>query len=624
MSPSLSKSIPCLLLLNLLLAGCGGGSASIQPPPPPAPMFTSTPVAAAEEGMPYSYELAATVSGSSAITFALTTAPAGATLSSGTINWTPTHAESRISNSFVVTASTAAGGSATQSWTVTPTGNVNITAVTTYWTPTGSIKVFPTWQAGILLAVPVVLVPQSDGSFQNLQGAANPDSSFTIPNVPGGFYWLELSPRATYWTSASDFDGGLDIVGDTLLSGPNANTTFDYSVSGITPSSNANDYFTAQSNVGDFFSPIPAAISPNTTTMNFDMSVNGNVNWSNVSTLYLSQFQYTSSGNFTGYLLGPSQTLTDDSFSTGATNAIDVTLSPAPPISVPIDIAGTAWAPIAPLVGPGSPAPTYSAFSVFAQPYVTDRYAQAMIDSPFGPDFPLLSTGTVLPPPDTWAFGPSYGCRSFISYLAQTSPNTGVSPIVADTNFGALSYDDPYPTNWPRLFQYCQVSSINLPRPNSTATDTFLVSTEETTLLPTSPVDPLLTPVQSPTLNGSSLFQTTTLNTTTLQFSWAPPSIGQPYAYFLEVYTLAVPAPGTPGTPIYVEIKNYATTQTSLALPSTLGDGIYVFAIVAALDASANIETSPNRHKVPMAHSTVISAPFVISTSATSTAAKIK
>jgi hypothetical protein len=587
-------------------------------------MFTSTPVTAAEEGMPYSYELAATVSGSSAITFALTTAPAGATLSGSTITWTPTHAESRVSNSFTATATTATGGSATQSWTVTPNGNVNITAVTTYWTPTGSINVPPTWQAGILLAVPVVLVPLPDGSFQTLQGAANPDSSFTIPNVPGGFYWLQLSPRANYWTSASDFDGGQDVVGDPLSTGPNATTNFDYSISGITSSSNGDDYFTAQSNVGEFFSPIPAAISPNTTTMTFGISVNANVNWSNVSTLYLSQFQYTTSGNFTGYLLGPSQTLTDVSISTGAMNTIDANLSPAAPISIPIDIAGSAWAPIAALVGPGSPAPTYSAFSVFAQPYVIDRYAQAMIGSPFGPDFPMLSTGTVLPPPDTWPFGPSYGCESFISYLTQTSPNTGVSPIVVDTSFGTLSYDDPYPTNWPRLFQYCQVSSINLPRPNSTATDTFLVSTDETTLLPTSPVAPLLTPVQSPTLNGSSLFQTATLNTANLQFSWAPPSVGQPYAYFLEVYALAIPAPGTPGTPIYVEIRNYTTTQTSLSLPLTLPDNTYVFAIVAAADASANIKTSPNRHKVPMAHSSVISAPFVISTSATSTTARIK
>jgi hypothetical protein len=618
MSPSLCKTFLFLPLLSLILAGCGGGSTRVQHPPPPVPMFTSTPATAAEEGTPYSYELAATVSGSSAITFALTTAPAGATLSSGNINWTPTHAESRIGNAFTVTATTAAGGSATQSWTVIPTGNVNITDVTTYWTPAGSTNVPPTWA---LKGFPSLLVPQSDGSLQGLQGAANADASFTIPNVPAGFYWLELAPAVYYWTSTSDFDAGLDVIGEPLSSGPDTTTIFDYAVSGITPSSNADDYLTVQSNVRGFLTPLPGAIAPNTTTLNLGITVNGNVDWSHVSTLYLSQFQYTTSGSFTGYLLGPSQTLTDVSISNGTTNRIDATLTSAPPISLAIDIVGSSWAAIAPLVGPGSPAPTYSAFSAFAQPYATDRYALAMTGSPFGPDLPLLSTGTV--PTNTSPFGPSYGCGAFISYSTQTSPNTGVSPVVTDTNFGPLSYDDPYPTNWLRLFQYCQVSTINLPRPNSTATDTFLVSTEETTLLPTNSVAPLLTPVQSPALNGSSLFQTATLNTGNLQFSWAPPSIGQPYGYFLEVYSLT-PLALPIGTSVYLNAGSYVTTETSLALPSTLPDGTYVFAIVAAADANANVETSPNRHKVPMAHSTVISAPFVISAGATSTDAKIK
>jgi hypothetical protein len=616
MNSPLRRSLPWQLFLIPfpILAGCGGGGANLQPPPL-VPTFTSVPVTAAEEGMPYSYQLAATAPNGSTVTFSLTTAPGGATLSGSTINWTPTHAESRLADAFSVSAAASGGGSATQSWTVTPTGNVNITKVITFWTSSGPINVPPVWE-GTPPAQPLVLVPQSDGSFETLNGSSNPDASFTIANVPAGFYWLEVGPAA-YWTSASDFDDGTDVVGTPLSLGPNTNTLFDYSVSGIIPSSGAGDYFTVQSNVPDLPLPVPAGqIPPNTTTTNFDSSVSGDVDWSTLSTLYLSQFRNTSSGNFTGFLLGPSQTLTDVSISPGVTNTIDVSLFPAPPVSVPVDIAGTSWAPIAPLVGPGSPAPTYSAFSVFAQPYVTDRYAQPIMDSPFGPDLPLLSTGT--PPPDPLPFGPSYGCGTLIAYPAQSTPNTGVAPIVADTNFGSLSYDDPYPTNWPRLFQYCQVSAIDLPRPDSTATDTFLVSTEETTSLPTGPVTPLLTPALSPTLNGSSLFQTATLNTTNLQFSWAPPSVGQPYAYFLEVYSLMTFSP--PSVTVYIDARNYATSQTSLTIPVTLPDGTYVFAIVAAADASANLQTSPNRHQVPMAHSTLISAPFVIATSASSNA----
>src|SRR5215471_15624433 len=204
------KSFPFLVLfLTLILVGCGGGSMNA---PPPTITFTSTPVTSAEEGVAYSYQLAATSSNSSAVTFSLSSGPSGATLSGNTISWTPTHAESRASNSFTVTATTSAGGSATQSWTLTPNGTVNITAVVTYWTPTGSMNVAPQWIAN---AIPSALVPQSDGSLQRLQGTANADGSVSIPNVPGGYYWLEIGPNANYWTSTSDFDDGRDAIGRT-------------------------------------------------------------------------------------------------------------------------------------------------------------------------------------------------------------------------------------------------------------------------------------------------------------------------------------------------------------------------------------------------------------------------
>jgi hypothetical protein len=50
----------------------------------------------------------------------------------------------------------------------------------------------------------------------------------------------------------------------------------------------------------------------------------------------------------------------------------------------------------------------------------------------------------------------------------------------------------------------------------------------------------------------------------------------------------------------------------------------YVFAIVAAADGKANIETSPLRHNLPLAESGVISTTFVIAPGATSTAASAK
>jgi hypothetical protein len=128
------KSIPAVLVISAnILIGCSGGGGGTTMPA--TPQFTSTPVSTAEAGMRYTYQVTVTSSDMSAITYALSSGPMGATVSGNAIAWTPTYTESRVPNAFKVTAMTAAGGSATQTWNVTPNGTVYITSVTTYWTP---------------------------------------------------------------------------------------------------------------------------------------------------------------------------------------------------------------------------------------------------------------------------------------------------------------------------------------------------------------------------------------------------------------------------------------------------------------------------------------------------------
>ena len=139
--------------------------------------------------------------------------------------------------------------------------------------------------------------------------------------------------------------------------------------------------------------------------------------------------------------------------------------------------------------------------------------------------------------------------------------------------------------------------------------DTFIVTNKQTTTLPTGPVAPILGPVQSPTLNGGNLLQTATLSTTAVAISWSPPSTGQPYGYFVQVYQLGTLPSGGTG---YTLAGMYGTAQTSVALPFLSAGNTYVFAILAGSDANANIETKPFRHQIPTAESAVVSAPFLI------------
>jgi hypothetical protein len=604
MRSSPSKNLPFILsLLTFILVGCGGGSSNTPPLPP---TFTSTPVTSAVEGVQYSYQLAATSPDSSAITFSLTTAPSGATLSGNTISWTPTHAESRVPNSFTVTATTAAGGSATQSWIVTPNGTVNITAVVTYWTPSGSINVSPQWLAN--LPYPAALVPQSDGSLQRLQGAANADGSFSIPDVPAGYYWLQIGPNANYWTSTSDFDDGRDVIGRPLSTTAQSTTIFTSSISGLTPSTAYGDFFLARTDLINSFSPAEGVVSPNSTTFTSSTQVTSNIDWTKITTLYLGQFLRTTSENFTGYLLGPSQTLSNVAFMNGTTNSINATLSSGPAASLPLNVAGSAWAALSPSVGPGTPTPTSSDYAVFAQPYVSDRFALPTSAFPLGPDLALLRPSD--PTSNPIPFPSPYGCTLSVQPLNGLPPlSLGVAPIITDTDYGTLSYSDPFSSTWPRMFQYCQISAVSFPRPNSTVTDTFYVTNKQTTPLPSGPVTPLLTAVQSPMLNGNSLFQSATLNSTNVNISWNPPVTGQPYGYFVEVFQLVTLPFGTTG---YAIAGIYATAKTSVTIPFISAGGTYVFAVLAASDAHANVETSPLRHKIPSAESGVVSAPFVL------------
>ena len=585
--------------------GCGGGS-SAPPPPPPSITFSSTPVTSASEGAQYSYQLAATSSNSSSVTFALTTAPSGATLSGSTISWTPTHAESRVSNSFTVTAATSAGGSATQSWTVTPNGTVNITAVTTYWTPSGSTSVSPQWNAS--LPYPAALIPQSDGSLQRLQGSANADGSFSIPDVPAGYYWLQINPNANYWTSASDFDDGVDLLGHPLSVTAQTTTIINTSASGLQSSPSAS-YLQVQSDLrgGLAVDFLGGSVPPNTTTFTSSARIGSDIDWSKITTLYFSQYELNSSGSFFGFVLGPTQTLPNVSINNGATNQITAALSPSSPATLPLSITGTAWAGLVSSVAPSAPTPAFSDYAAFVQPYVTDRFAVPTSALAGVPDFALFLPS----PPSSTSFllgPPLYGCG--VS-TGPTIANIGLQPILTDVDYGMLSYGDPYPPNWLRLFQYCQVSTVSLPRPNSTATDTFLIVNRQTTPLSSaSPVAPLLSPVQSPMLNGSSLFTSATLNSTNVSISWNPPATGQPFGYYISVYQLTTST--TTGQTFYAPAGRYATAKTSLSVPFLAPTNTYVFTIVTVSDASANIEKNPNRHKIPSAEAAVVSAPFVI------------
>lgn len=566
------------LIASFLLTAC---SANVTTGATVAPAFTSTPVSQAAEASPYTYQVAVNESG---VTLSLTNGPTGATLSGNTISWTPTAQQSRVPNSFTVTATAPGGASATQSWTVTPSGTVRISWVDTLWDESGSTTARPFDWSSVSSFV-AALVPQPDGSFQTLSGSVGPNGEFDIPNVPAGYYWLRIGPRATYWTSSSTFDMGSDIFAPvTNPVAPTTSTTFiNFNVTSLdpTPASGLFRFDTPDAPLPDYSASTDAGSS----TFLGDLGISGNIDLSVVKNAFLTQYEPTAFGSIAGYVLGPELTLSNLSLTTGGSNTISGALNPTVPTSIHLSVQNSAWTPLFDHVAPTAPTATGGGFYLSVEPYIAADGPNLLLTNPVD----LIWTK----PNSPFGFSP-----------ANCSANP---PLTADVEAGTVQYSDPFPTAWRRTFRVCHTASVAVPVPGTSQIQTLLATNTQTTLSPTATVKPLLSAVLNPKINGADLFTPNSINSTAVTLSWDRPTIGTPFGYYVAIMR---PTTLPTGTVNYVSFASLGTAKTSLTIPPNLlvPGQTYLFVITAVADGKANIETSPNRSSLPIANADVISA----------------
>jgi hypothetical protein len=591
-----------LLLAGLFLSyliGCGGGLRST----PQNPVFTSTPVTAASQGASYIYGLAATDPSGGTVTFSLTTAPAGAALSGATITWTPTAAESRISDGFTAQATTSSGGSATQAWTVTPTGTVTVNWVDTNWTPAGPVQI-----PAPANFIPSALVPQPDGSLELLSGSLFSPGVYDIVQVPGGYYWLIQGtppgltlPPTGFWTNSSTFDLGRDTVGaSTRELGSSEDTTFDFNLSGLDPSLTPGVVGFITNNP-----PVPAIYltpQPGVTTLSTSVDVSSRFDWTSVNTAFLVQYEPVSLGSFNNLALGPELTLSNLALTNGSTNTINGALAASPQAALDLSIPGSQWASLFQNVAPGTATATGSWLSVAPEPYVIGVNAKPEIFAPgFGATLYLVQ-------PDSLSGFPYQlnACPSTPFFIASAVE----PPVITDQNFGTLQYGDPFPSGWTREVAFCQSVTV----PFQVGSQNFPIALNYGMAVdPSNPtLAPLAGPVVNPTLDGSNLFTTTSENNTVATLNWSAPSGTSPYGYTVYVFQVI---PMQDGFELAVA-GNYSSAQTSMTLPPLPVGNTYLFVIITEVDGIANMETSPYRSQLPTGFATVMSAQVAISAGA--------
>ena len=576
---------------------------------PQTPVFTSTPPTAAAQDTAYSYSITATDPAGGTVSFALTTGPAGAAVSGNSLSWTPAAAQSRLSNGFTVTATTSEGGSATQSWTVTPAGTITASTIETFWTPTGPQMFADTFVVG------AAFVPNPDGSITVIQGSFTSPGVFSIPNVPAGYYWLVTGLNLTnfsdaLWTSSSTVDLGRDLPGPLPALTTQQNTTFNFNLTGLdatsTPSLIAVSTDDFPFNPGFFLTPAAGA-----TSETGSVTIDSSVDWSQVETVFLMQYEPVSLGTMNSVVLGPSLTVPNPGLTVGGTNTITETLVSSPQTSLDLNVPGSLWAPLFNNVGPSAATPIGSWLSVSAEPFVTGRNQSP---DPLSSNLPLvnpapfvnLSQATLLP--DFCLNGTAVPIP-----VATSQPS-----VLTDQDFGILDYGDPFPSTWTRAVAFCQTAEVTIPVVGSPGLSVPLLLSDGVAVPPSSSpsLAPLAGPVLNPTVNGASLFVTSTINTTAVTLNWATPPGTTPFGYKINEF-IQTPIPNGAE---YLGAGEFSTAKTSVTLPPLTAGNTYIFVITTAVDGAAIMETSPNRSALPTAFATIVSAPITVSSGAKATA----
>jgi hypothetical protein len=605
------------LLLALFAVGCGGGSSNnVAPPPVVPPVFSSAPVTVASEGTAYTYTLGATDPAGGTVSFALTSAPTGAQITGNIISWTPAASQSRVSNQFTVTANTSHGTSATQSWTVTPTGTVHVTWVDTYWDANGSSTVIHQLPSGRSFSA--VTVPQSDGTYVVLPGTVDTNGVLNIPNVPAGYYWLRMLPRANYWTSSSTFDFGSTYIGSLnslLVSPTQTSSSFQLSFTGLDPFAGTSFLEVRATPFLDFVGmPLPG---DTTCCQTGYWGIVGNIDLTSIKIAYAMQYEQQSFGSISGIVLGPTLTINNLAWTNSGTNIITGGLNPSPAKALPLSIQGSAWSPLFSHVAPTAVTPSTTPFSLVTQPALTQNGPIAGQ----GTNFTLFAP---LPNPQTGFF-------AFFSPVLNgcTTPPSALSAppaILTDQDLGTIQYGDPYPASWPRILSVCQKAPVQVAIPGTSQTQILSV-TNGTTVAPTSgPVAPIIGPVQNPKIDGADLFTAATVNSVSPTLSWSAPALGTPYGYNVQVLSPDSLIPGVPGPgglPVPIGMwgpgPQLSTAKTTMTIPPGVlaPGGTYMFVITALADAQANMETAPHRTALPSGNADVLSAIITVNSAAT-------
>lgn len=548
-----------ILIPSILFSlACGHSSSAATTTVGVAPTFTSTAPPIVQQGVVYTYTPTAVTSDNSTVTFALTTGPTGAAMANGTLTWTPTAAESRVSNSFTITATTSNNGTNTQTFTLTPNGTITGTAVDHAIAGTGLLN----YSQNLSATTVEILFPNGTGGYNTLKGTGDSDGNFSIPNVPAGNFWLHiphtydgLAADNYIWTNSSTIDAGQLLIGRPNSVIAPADVTIQASDITLTvPPTSSDSIQWVSPDARASGAPAGVPTSPLNATFT---QTGGLLDAAKGDRGFL--LHSTTSGLITREV----ESETFDSIT--QTNGGTTTLT------------GSMTANTGSTTDPNIKITQFDA--------ILDGVAGAT--SPYLRSFTLYDVGY----PGTEGWLPS------TVYAAQRSApiqliSASLSSVSADTDLGSIPYGI-VSSNGVAYMQFLDLASRIFYVGSSKYTFQDVGSIIVSNAVPTSgsPIVPLLFEPQTPSVNGLDFLSNQTSIPLAPQVGWAAPSGGTATAYELTVVNLASLGTSTP------DIHYFYTSSAGLAIPAGVlqPSTSYVFILQAITYENPSFLTAPFR-----------------------------
>lgn len=405
-------------------------------------------------------------------------------------------------------------------------------------------------------------VPNGSGGYNLISGSGTSAGTFSISNVPPGFYLLQLG--STFLVTSNtviDADVNWDFRSNGVPANPSTSVTFDLA--------NLNSWQNT-----DVFE----MVCPNNDVYNeFDGTLG--------ETAFVGTFPYAQfiPENLSDASRGDRYVITQLS-----TQTVD---------GFPFTALSRAFFPPKFTQAQGSDTPINGTLETVPQTHEfeaningADLTAQALAANP---NATLIGTDVYLDAyPGDLANGEKTATPDLVAY--NLSFFASGQTITTNNDFGKISYGNPFPARWPLFDGYAWFATTNYTAPgaaSSTPWSTFVEGVNTALPTSTSPMKPLVGSVNNPTINGQTFFADKTGVGFTPTLKWSAPSPGG--ATFYEVDVIQFSNVG--GNTVPTAVTTVRTQQKTLTIPQgllTAGQG-YAFVIRSWYIPGLNFAKTP-------------------------------